>query len=152
MNSVRSFEVAKRFSLLGLVAFLLLFPGEILAVELIVTGATPEQEQLIGCIVESAGEELQKMAASEVPLMLIVLNREKFLKARRLFRAYKTENAFSSLAARRIYPSARVFANFDKVLKYVAHELGHFETNSLFERNAELKASSIRRKARRACR
>ncbi len=55
-------------------------------------------------------------------------------------------------AARRIYLSARVFANFDKVLKYVAHELGHFETNSLFERNAELKASSIRRKARCACR
>ncbi len=53
-------------------------------------------------------------------------------------------------AARRIYLSARVFANFGKALKYVAHELGHFETNSLFERNAELKASSIRRKARRA--
>ncbi len=55
-------------------------------------------------------------------------------------------------AARRIYLSVRVFATFGKVLKYVVHELGHFETNSLFERNAELKASSIRRKARRACR
>ena len=56
-----------------------------------------------------------------------------------------------SAKASRIYLSARVFANFGKVLKYVAHELGHFETNSLFERNAELKASSIRRKAHRAC-
>lgn len=153
MNSVRIFEAAKRFSLLGLAGFLLLLPGEILAAELVVIGATEEQEQLIGCIVDSAGEDSEGMiAASESPLVVVVLGHKEFLQARYLYRAFKTEHAFSSLAARRIYLSSYAFADFDMALKYVAHELGHFAANSMFESRAELRASPIKRKARRLCR
>ena len=151
MHPVRTFGAPKRLIPSLLLNFLLLFTGKIWAVELVVIGATEQQKQLIGCVVDLAAEELTKLAPSQLPLVFVVLEHEQFLEARYRYRAFKTEQAFSSLASGRIYLSSYALADFETAVKYIAHELGHFAANSLFESYAENRAGPIKQKARQAC-
>jgi len=70
---------------------------------------------------------------------------------REAFHAHKTKLAFSSLPARRIYLSARMFRDFETLLRCITHELGHFATQSVYEDHAERAADRIRQRARQTC-
>ena len=152
MHSAASFGAPQKLIQSLLLGFLLRFTGKIFAVDFVVIGATEPQKQLIGCVVDLAAGELTKLAPSQLPLVVVVLGHEQFLEARYRYRAFKTEHAFSSLASGRIYLSPYALVDFDTAVKYVAHELGHFAANSLFESYAEVRAAPIKQKARRACR
>jgi hypothetical protein len=80
-----------------------------------------------------------------------MLEQQKFVEIREAFHAHKTKLAFSSLLARRIYLSARVFRDFEMLLRCITHELGHFATQSVYEGNAELAADRFRKIARQRC-
>lgn len=150
MNRNEHLGRSKKIILSGLLGVTLLFPAKILAVEVNVIGATEEQAKLIACIASSSVGDLE-ITGARGPLTVIVLDRKKFREMQHSFRAFKTDTAFSSIKARRIYLRASSVKNFKAALKYVAHELGHFESNSLFEDQAELRATRIRRHARRVC-
>ena len=84
-------------------------------------------------------------------MSVIILEHQKFLEMREAFHAHKTKLAFSSLQARRIYLSARMFGDFDTLLRCITHELGHFATQSVYEDNAERAANRIRWRMRQTC-
>ena len=50
------------------------------------------------------------------------------MEIREAFPAHKTKLAFSSLLARRIYLSARMFGDFETLLRCITHELGHSDS------------------------
>ena len=84
-------------------------------------------------------------------LTVVILEHQKFLEMRDGFHAHKTKLAFSSMLARRIYLSSRMFGDFETLLRCITHELGHFATQSLYEGNAELAAERFRKTARQRC-
>jgi hypothetical protein len=55
------------------------------------------------------------------------------------------------LQARRIYLSARMFGDFETLLRCITHELGHFATQSVYEDHAERAADRIRQRVRQTC-
>jgi hypothetical protein len=61
-------------------------------------------------------------------MTVVILEPQKFLEIREAFDAHKTKLAFSSLLARRIYLSSRMFEDFETLLRCITHELGHFAT------------------------
>jgi hypothetical protein len=81
-------------------------------------------------------------------MTVVVLEHQKFLEMRNTFQLHKTNLAFSSLAARRIYLSSRVFRDFDTLLRCITHELGHFAIQSVYEDHPERAAERMRQKAR----
>jgi hypothetical protein len=122
-----------------------------LCTDSVVIGGTNQQKRFVTCIAELTVHEFLNTPHSAEPLTIVILEHQKFMKIRDLFHAYRTERAFSQLAARRIYLSSRVFENFQTAQHYIAHELGHFVTRSVFEDNADLGAKRITQRAQQMC-
>lgn len=73
------------------------------------------------------------------------------MEVKNSFDAYRTKLAFSNLAARRMYLSSDVFTDMDNALRCIPHEVGHFETRSMWENHAEIAAAAIRKRALEVC-
>jgi hypothetical protein len=130
---------------------IVLLPNAAQAGEAIIIGATPPQERFLACVVQLSADDLRDTPNSDERLTVIVLEHQKFLEMREAFHAHKTKLAFSSLQARRIYLSARMFLDFETLLRCITHELGHFATQSVYEDHAERAADRIRWRTRQAC-
>jgi hypothetical protein len=116
-----------------------------------IIGANQPQKRLLECVAQIAANELLDTPNSSERLTVIILEHKKFLEMRENFHAHKTQLAFSSMRARRIYLSSRVLGNSDTLLRCITHELGHFETQSVYEDNAEFAANRMRQRARQIC-
>jgi hypothetical protein len=127
------------------------FPSAACAADSVIIGATAQQEQFLACIAHISAGDLRTTPNSGEPLTVIILNHQKFLQTRGAFHAYRTVSAFSNLTIRRIYLSSRVFRDYETALRSITHELGHFETQSLYEEPAEIAAERIRWRARQIC-
>jgi hypothetical protein len=127
------------------------WPSALWAGDPIIIGATQQQERFLTCVVQMAAGELRDTSNSHERLTVVILEHQKFLEIREAFHAHQTKFAFSSLRARRIYLSSRVFRDFETLLRYITHELGHFATQSVYEGNAELAAERLRKNARQRC-
>ena len=117
----------------------------------VIIGATPLQERFLTCVIQIAADDLRNTPNSNERMTVVILEREKFLEMREAFHAHKTKLAFSSLQARRIYLSARMFRDFETLLRCITHELGHFATQSIYEYHAELAANRLRNMVRQKC-
>ena len=117
----------------------------------VIIGATQPQERFLTCVLHISDDDLRETPNSNDRLTVVILEHQKFLETRGVFHAHKTKLAFSSLLARRIYLSARVFRDFETLLRCITHELGHFATQSLYEGNAELAAERLRKTAQQRC-
>lgn len=126
-------------------------PTALWAGDPIIIGATQQQERFLACVVQISAADLRNTPDSNERMTVIVLEHQRFLELREAFHAHKTKLAFSSLQARRIYLSARMFRDFETLLRCITHELGHFATQSLYEGNAELAAERLRKTARQRC-
>jgi hypothetical protein len=126
-------------------------PSGLLAGRPVIIGATLPQERFLTCVAQVSADELRDTPNSNERLTVVVLEHQKFLEMREGFHAHKTKLAFSSLLARRIYLSARMFGDFETLLRCITHELGHFATRSVYEGNAELAADRLRKAARQRC-
>jgi len=118
----------------------------------VIIGATRQQERFLTCIVQLSDNDLRNTPNSNEHMTVIVLEHQIFLEMREAFHAHKTKLAFSSLQARRIYLSARMFGDFETLLRCITHELGHFATQSVYEDHAERAAGRIRQMVRQRCR
>jgi len=126
-------------------------PGALLAGDPVIIGATLPQERFLTCVAQVSADELRDTPNSNERLTVVILEHQKFLEMREAFHAHKTKLAFSSLQARRIYLSARMFGDFETLLRCITHELGHFVTQSIYEDHAERAADRIRWKTRQVC-
>jgi hypothetical protein len=126
-------------------------PGALWAGDAVIIGATPQQERFLTCVVKISANDLRNTPDSNEHLTVVILEYPRFLEMREAFHAHKTKLAFSSLRARRIYLSARLFWDFETLLRCITHELGHFATQSVYEGNAELAAERLRKTARQRC-
>jgi hypothetical protein len=117
----------------------------------IIIGATQEQERFLTCVLHRSDNDLRDTPNSNERLTVVILEHQKFLEIREAFHAHKTKLAFSSLLARRIYLSARMFWDFETLLRCITHELGHFATQSVYEDHAERAADRMRQRARQTC-
>jgi len=127
------------------------WPSGLWAEDAVIIGATQQQERFLTCVLHISDDDLRGTPNSNDRLTVVILEHQKFLETREVFHAYKTTLAFSRLLARRIYLSARMFRDFETLLRCITHELGHFATQSLYEGNAELAAESFRETARQRC-
>ena len=127
------------------------FPSALWAGDPVIIGATQRQERFLTCVLHTSDDDLRGTPNSNDRLTVVILEHQKFLEIREAFHAYKTKLAFSSLLARRIYLSARVFRDFETLLRCITHELGHFATQSVYEGNAEIAADRFRKTARQRC-
>jgi hypothetical protein len=100
---------------------------------------------------EISADDLRNTPHSSERLTVVILEHGRFLELRANFHLHKTRLAFSSLAARRIYLSSRVFKDNETLLRCITHELGHFATQSVYEDHAERAAEPIRQRARQIC-
>jgi hypothetical protein len=119
--------------------------------EPIIIGGSSQQERFLTCVVQILADDVRNTPNSNERMTVIVLEHWKFLETREAFHAHKTKLAFSSLQARRIYLSSRMFGDFETLLRCITHELGHFETQSIYEHPAEIAAGRIRQRARQIC-
>ena len=126
-------------------------PSALWAGDSVIIGATPQQERFLTCVAQISADDLRGTPHSDERLTVVILEHHKFLEMREAFHAHKTKLAFSSLQARRIYLSSRMFRDLDTLLRCITHELGHFATQSLYEGNAELAAERLRKTARQRC-
>ena len=126
-------------------------PSAMWAGDFVIIGATPLQERFLACVAQISANDLRGRPNSIEGLTVVVLEHEKFLEMREAFHAHKTQLAFSSMRARRIYLSSRVIGDIETLLRCITHELGHFETQSMYEDNAEFAADRIRQRARQTC-
>src|ERR1700737_1511648 len=126
-------------------------PSALLAGAPVIIGATLPQERFLTCVAQVSADELRDTPNSNERLTVVILEHQKFLEMREAFHAHKTKLAFSSLVARRIYLSSRVFRDFETLLRCITHELGHFATQSVYEDHAERAAERIRRRVRQTC-
>jgi hypothetical protein len=117
----------------------------------VIIGATLPQARFLTCVAQVSADELRNTPNSNERLTIVVLEHQKFLETREGFHAHKTALAFSSLLARRIYLSSRMFGDFETLLRCITHELGHFATQSVYEDHAELAAERLRKTARQRC-
>lgn len=129
----------------------LFLPGLLPAQNLTVIGGTSAQRQLTLCIEQTSADDLNRLPGPDHSITIVILERERFLEVKNSFGAYRTKLAFSNLAARRMYLSSDVFRDMDNVLRCIPHELGHFETRSLYEGHAEIAAAAIRKRALEVC-
>jgi hypothetical protein len=127
-------------------------PGALQAGGPVIIGATLPQARFLTCVAQLSADELRDTPNSNERLTVVVLEHQKFLEMREGFHAHKTKLAFSSLLARRIYLSSRMFGDFETLLRCITHELGHFATQSVYEDQAERAADRIRQRARQTCR
>ena len=125
--------------------------GLLPAQNLTVIGGTSVQRQLAGCIEQLSADDLNRLPGPDHSITIVILERERFQEVQNRFGAYRTKLAFSNLSARRMYLSSDVFRNMDNVLRCIPHELGHFETRSLYEGHAEIAAAAIRKRALEVC-
>jgi hypothetical protein len=116
-----------------------------------IIGATQQQERFLTCVAQISANDLRDTLNSNERLTVVILEHQKFIEMREAFHAHKTKLAFSSLQARRIYLSARVFKDFETLLRCITHELGHFVTHSIYEDHAELAAGRIRWRVKQTC-
>jgi hypothetical protein len=126
-------------------------PSDLWAGDPVIIGATQQQERFLTCVLNISDDDLRSTPNSHDRLTVVILEHQKFLEVRESFHAHQTNLAFSSLLARRIYLSARVFRDFETLLRCITHEVGHFVTQSLYEGNAELAADRIRQRTRQIC-
>ena len=126
-------------------------PSALWAGDSVIIGATPQQERFLTCVTQISADDLRDTPHSDERLTVVILEHQKFLGMREAFHAHKTKLAFSSLPARRIYLSARMFRDFETLLRCITHELGHFATQSVYEDHAERAADRIRQRARQTC-
>jgi hypothetical protein len=126
-------------------------PSALWAGDPVIIGATQQQEWFLTCVAQISVDELRDTPHSDERLTVVILEQQKFLEMREAFHAHKTKLAFSSLQARRIYLSSRMFGDFETLLRCITHELGHFATQSVYEDQAERAADRIRQRARQAC-
>jgi hypothetical protein len=117
----------------------------------VIIGATRQQERFLSCVAQLSADDLRDTPHSNERLTVVILEHQKFLEMREAFHAHKTKLAFSSLEARRIYLSSRVFRDFETLQRCITHELGHFATQSVYEDHAERAALSIRWRVRQTC-
>jgi hypothetical protein len=127
------------------------WPSALLAADAVIIGATQPQERFLTCVAQLSADELRDTPNSNERLTVVILEHQKFLEMRDGFHAHKTKLAFSSILARRIYLSSRMFGDFETLLRCITHELGHFATQSVYEGNAELAADRLRKTARQRC-
>ena len=121
------------------------------AADAVIIGATQPQERFLTCVAQLSADELRGTPNSHERLTVVILEHQKFLEMRDGFHAHKTKLAFSSMLARRIYLSSRMFGDFETLLRCITHELGHFATQSVYEGNAEIAADRFRKIARQRC-
>ena len=126
-------------------------PGALQAGGPVIIGATLPQARFLTCVAQLSADELRDTPNSNDRLFVVILEHQKFLEMREAFHAHKTKLSFSGLLARRIYLSARMFRDFESLLRCITHELGHFATHSLYEGNAELAAERFRKTVRLRC-
>ena len=126
-------------------------PGALWAGDAVIIGAPLLQERFLTCVTQLSANDLRDTPNSDERLTVVILEHHKFLEMREAFHAHKTKLAFSSLQARRIYLSARMFGDFETLLRCITHELGHFATQSVYEDHAERSADHIRQRARQIC-
>jgi len=127
------------------------WPSCLWAGDAVIIGATQQQERFLACVAQLSADELRDTPNSDERLTVVILEHQKFLEMREGFHAHKTKLAFSSLQARRIYLSSRMFGDFETLLRCITHELGHFATQSVYEDHAERAADRIRQRARQTC-
>jgi hypothetical protein len=127
------------------------WPSGLWAEDPIIIAATQQQEQFLSCVLHISDDDLRGTPNSNDRLAVVILEHQKFQEMREGFHAHNTNFAFSSLLARRIYLSARMFRDFETLLRCITHELGHFATQSVYEGNAELAADRFRKIARQRC-
>ena len=126
-------------------------PSDLWAGDSIIIGATQPQERFLTCVAQLSADDLRDTPNSDERLTVVILEHHKFLEMREAFHAHKTKHAFSSLQARRIYLSSRMFGDFETLLRCFTHELGHFATQSVYEDHAERAADRIRQRTRQTC-
>jgi hypothetical protein len=127
------------------------WPNALWAADPVIIGATQPQDRFLTCVLHTSDDDLRGTPNSNDRLTVVILEHQKFLVVRETFHAHKTKLAFSSLRARRIYLSARMFRDFETLLRCITHELGHFATQSVYEGNAEIAADRFRKIARQRC-
>src|SRR5438876_399136 len=126
-------------------------PSDLWAGDSIIIGATQPQERFLTCVAQLSADDLRDTPNSDERLTVVILEHHKFLEMREAFHAHKTKHAFSSLQARRIYLSSRMFRDLDTLLRCITHELGHFATQSVYEDHAERAADRMRQRSRQTC-
>jgi len=127
------------------------WPSTLRAADAVMIGATQPQERFLTCVVQISADALRDTPNSDERLTVVILEHQKFVEMREAFHAHKTKLAFSSMQARRIYLSSRMFGDFETLLRCITHELGHFATQSVYEDHAERAADRIRLRARQMC-
>jgi hypothetical protein len=125
------------------------WPSGLWAEDAVIIGATQQQERFLACLAPISADDLRDTPNSNERLTVVILEHQKFLEMREAFHAHKL--AFSSLRARRIYLSARMFGDFETLLRCITHELGHFATQSVYEDHSDRAAGWIRQRARQTC-
>jgi hypothetical protein len=127
------------------------WPTAVFAEAPVIIGADQQQQQFLTCVAEVPEDDLRNTRHSNERLTVVVLEHWQFMEMRDAFHLHKTRLAFSSLAARRIYLSSRVFRDHETLLRCITHELGHFATQRAYEDHAERAAERIRQRARQIC-
>lgn len=120
---------------------------EISGSDLVVMGATADQEVALR-------EQIHIMSPKVLPLRVIFVPHWKYLDSARTFRLH-VPTGFSSAMFTHL-PSRTVFVDDDRYLgpewlgHWMAHELGHLESNSAREDDAEKVAHRLRDLLKRA--
>jgi hypothetical protein len=127
------------------------WPSGLRAEDAVIIGATQQQGRFLTCVLHISDDDLRDTPHSDERLTVVILEHHKFLEMREAFHAHKTKLAFSSLQARRIYLSGRMFRDFETLLRCITHELGHFATQSVYEDHAERAADRLRQRSRQTC-
>jgi hypothetical protein len=94
-------------------------PSALWAGDPVIIGATQQQERFLTCVLHISDDDLRGTPNSNDWLTVVILEHQQFLEIREFFHAHKTKLAFSSLRTRRIYLSARVFRDFETLLRCI---------------------------------
>src|SRR2546422_11637161 len=86
-------------------------PSAMWAGDSVIISATQQQERFLTCVAQISGDDLRDTPNSNERLTVVILEHRKFLEMREAFHAHKTKLASSSLQARRIYLSSRMFGD-----------------------------------------
>jgi len=98
--------------------------------------ATPREEAAIRNAIDLAQPQVY-------PLAVVVLDREAYREAEKVYRAPKNRGEFVHLGMRRVY-LLRPALHGANLRELITHALGHLETNSIAEADAEDAARRMR--------
>jgi len=108
-----------------------------------VQGTTPERERVLR-------SQIQIMQPAVLPYRVIFVPQRQYINATKMYHLHvpmgMTSKMFTHLPSRSDFIDADLYGGDDWLAHWMAHELGHLETNNTNENEAEKAAAQYRRR------